>query len=446
MAIDVNRLDIGGLAALAGRGTPSLNLPLHGVQAGALMSGVAGGMQKNSDYAQQAGLQANQLQSAQDINAANNATTLQATGMRTQAEMAMQKNQLAMEAQRNAIYQQQADTMDKYRQAEGLRAEVEARKSLSDSELNKRAAWSGTYLASYPQVSNDPKKAAALQQSVLDGALKDKSISQEEYDQGIKLDPQSFQQQAQHDFLLTHKAQELKELNPQQQQNGTSVTIGADGSMQIKQGLQKTPQEDAQKQLVAVDQSIAQLQNVANQFDPKHMTYTGKTAAAIGSISSAAPDWVNNTASALGAPVKDLQQDAEAHKQLSDAIGLMTGTVMKTFQGSRFNANSFQTIADQIINKSNTPAEAQAGIKSLTNYLQSARQVAADALQNGERLDSSAAGAKFDAINKQMDAAMGKSSKTYQYKGKQFSDSDIDAIAKHNNVTREQAMSQMGLK
>lgn len=388
MTININPLNVGGMAGLASRGTPNLNLPLYGVDTSGygknlLQGAIAAaqlGQQQNSLYGQLAmqkyaqdqenmrnvNTLQNQMKIATSGNAnqmsiakMNNATQQQSVnqqGRYQQGQLALQQQGLQQQGQyqqgqldignrgldiQTAQQQQQVKYQDQ-------QLKLEAMKIMQPQQLAKLGASNAMMLMGLQQYGNDPKKLQEFVQHQTQLDLKNGIITKEEAADRMNMSPQDLQVSAMTNVMMTGMSQQGANSN----MAGMMPNMG---NIYGNIGLGNAQEAASQKSLVASGRSMMDIAAPLVNFNPDIFSDYGQASANLGSKVGNAPqavkkavDWVSNvTGGAIPNTSQMVNLKATADAFQSNVLGSIMATLAQQ-PGSRFNKMSVDVLKPEV--------------------------------------------------------------------------------------------------
>jgi hypothetical protein len=477
MAIDVNPLQIGALAALAGNNIGNLGLPVADyltprVKAAELANQRLGLLQAANDRdLDRQGRMAElgmQLQAQQQMQAQQQAQVMQAMQARQQFEGQESQKDRAMRAlymqqqaglqqeelAQRAAYQQgtlahgdraldmQQQRMDRAEadrqemiQAQRMQMALQARSELEQTDRNKRGAFASLVLSGASDIQ-DPKQLAEFIQKKMQWGVKAGIVSEKEYKDALDMNPSDVMNHVTMDLMLSSYANEAAK-NPMIMK---ALKASISGNTSELTQAQSTKQ---QEKIINSSQQLKQLDRLQSLIkdNPDVFTTLG-SAYAEGNVTAdrnkLLSPIIKGSAAVMG---YDPQKLDDAKTEIESITSGLWADMAKTM------SPRLLTSANKEFRNSLIPATSGAGADSQGNALQKV-QVLRNTIENKMKLDQQyLKNGKIedqDAYDsKLMDILSGANSssaqpESFSYKGKAV---DINKIMKANpNMTKEQVI------
>lgn len=425
MALNLTPAQGSGMASLAGRGTPNLNLPLWGLQTQGygqqLLQGanIAGQLQtsQNNLAAQQQMNLFNQIQE----NARNKATLLNSAqiaqgnqqnqmaiaqmGNTTQQQQiaqqgAYQQGELANQQQQNKLQAQQIAQTGAYQQGQlgvaqqdvGVRQQqlqIEAMKAMMPMQLAKLGASNALMLMGLNQYAGDPQQLASFIQSQNAEDVKDGIISPNEAAARAQMTPQQLQAEALRNVMITGYAAG----SHGNMAAANMMPSGAMGNIYGNITAGKTTTDQTETGLAGTQRAMMDLTNSLNNFDPSLFSYSSQIQQDVGGEIGKAPEFIqkatNFMSSVFGTPSTE-QMTSQAAAARAFKSNMLQG-IMDTLnqqKGVRFNQASVSVLEPEIPTigagpEGDSPQEAFSKMVTLYQRMQHATDFEATLLKQG---------------------------------------------------------------
>jgi len=504
MPVNISQFNVPGLAALAGQSVGQMNLPIVPLQPGLYQEGLIKGdalrveqdqkqqvinneliiadlMQKGMDRRQAtevaAQLQAqksqqefygqqNQLDRDQQMGIAKMGNKFNYDQL--DATKQYQQGQLGLGAEQNAISRMSAENTGAYQKGqlgiakeqlglEKVKVQLEARAKLDAAEREHRGAAAAGYVYAVQQIDANrsltpeqkAQKLEALKSSYLSNSLVKKTLSKEELSTLSQMSPVDITGVAMQDLFMTDKAGQMASLmKASANTGGTKIFDPATGNLVYESTPATEPtQNKLQDEVVNAETHLARLNSIASTYNKNFLTLGGSVKGAVGQGSSYLNSGtVDSALGAVGVDAKGAREFETKRKEFQVQLKNEMFSTIREFSGQSYTDKQLETMVDAIVSETN-PASFEGKMQGQLKYLQAMTQAKQKLLKDGIAFDSPAYRKEFVSTADSIMAKIQKEESTpITYQGRIYSPSDIEAIAKDNNITPEEVRKQLGGK
>lgn len=212
---------------------------------------------------------------AQDLQGrqlAQNERKMAMQGQQFQDSLGLKQQALA---QQGALGQSELALKEKALQQQQMQKELARLMDQDKAELDKKGNFAA-YVASAMENAKSPEEANMIRVEALKNAVKDGILSKKEANQYSKLPLSQFANQAKYQAMVLGKVSEMKAGLDKKQPTMPGVTIGADGSIDIRQEPTTPSRNKAQGELMDRQRALRKLGGLRENFKRKYFTTKGR--------------------------------------------------------------------------------------------------------------------------------------------------------------------------